>query len=131
MHVVLILFSIFYINLPHDLIWGTYKVESKIFFLKEEDYFWHINSTCIFTNEQVKYNTIRMCSEVCEAVAFHLNIIFICNGNSIYIARLFVFLWVRIVHHLAQTYFASPGLARQTYRVRFVLVRCHNFLSGS
>lgn len=78
-------FSTLYTTLPHDLIKEKLTKLIQKTFSREKSLFLACNAErAFFTDEQVKHYTMWTCSEVCEALTFLLDNIFVRYGNSIY-----------------------------------------------
>ena len=78
-------FSTLYTTLPHDLIKDKLTKLIQKTFAREKRSFLACNAElAYFTDEQVKRYTMWTCSEVCEALTFLLDNIFVRYGNAIY-----------------------------------------------
>ena len=78
-------FSTLYTTLPHDLIKDKLTQLIKKNFQREKISYLACNAElAFFTDEQVKHYTMWTCSEVCDALTFLLNNIFVRYGNAIY-----------------------------------------------
>ena len=78
-------FSTLYTTLPHDLIKDKLTKLIQKTFAREKRSFLACNTElAYFTDEQVKRYTMWTCSEVCEALTFLLDNIFVRYGNAIY-----------------------------------------------
>jgi hypothetical protein len=78
-------FSTLYTTLPHDLIKDKLTSLIQKTFARENRLYLACNAKhAFFTNEQVGRYTMWTCSEVCEALTFLLDNIFVRYGNAIY-----------------------------------------------
>ena len=78
-------FSTLYTTLPHDLIKDKLTQLIKKTFQREKRSYLACNAElAFFTDEQVKHYTMWTCSEVCDALTFLLDNIFVRYGNAIY-----------------------------------------------
>ena len=78
-------FSTLYTTLPHNLILDKLTKLIEKTFARENKPFLACNaSRAFFTDEHMKHYTIWTCSEVCNALHFLLDNIFVRYGNSIY-----------------------------------------------
>jgi len=78
-------FSTLYTTLPHDLIKDKLTQLLKKNFQREKRSYLACNAElAFFTDEQVKHYTMWTCSEVCDALTFLLDNIFVRYGNAIY-----------------------------------------------
>lgn len=78
-------FSTLYTTLPHHLIKGRLIPLIQKTFARENTTFLACNNEkAFFTNEQVDHYTMWTCTEVCAALSFLLDNIFVCFDNTVY-----------------------------------------------
>lgn len=78
-------FSTLYTTLPHNLIKDKLcKLIEKTFAREKKPFLACNNSRAFFTDEPMKYYTVWTCSEVCMALNFLLDNIFVRYGDTVY-----------------------------------------------
>ena len=78
-------FSTLYTTLPHNLIKDRLIPLIKKTFAREESYFLACNKEkAFFTNENFDHYTMWTCAEVCAALTFLLDNIYVCFNDTVY-----------------------------------------------